>query len=651
MVDTSVVSASMPVLSRSRRALVGVVVAAALALVVASTPAAAVPLEVRFSRPGYDYAPSILWDGSQWVMYHCGVGTGPEGYSSDEIYRSVSSDGLSWSDTTPVLLPGAAGSWDDRHVCDPSVLDHVSVAGATWAMWYTGKGGRGAADDVAAGPDRIGLAVSNDGIHWTKHPVPVLDCGTDAVPGCLQPSVVQTPDGFVMVSTDISCGNATCRLNRISSSPDGTRWSSGGWFTLPETAVGPDIMRGDDGTWYLAVGGNTRCDRAPDGEVASQVAVYSTAKLGDPVTLLGCEAWDDLGSQRGFFAPEVGFFRDGHGGLLPRTSALWVGFGFSYNQLHDPTEDIHGFEVDIPARPTVSRIAGPDRVATVAAISAATYLRARTALIARGDVFADALAAAPLASKLGGPILLSGGDRLPLTTIEELQRLGTRQVVLLGGESALGPQVETDAGKMGLDVRRVGGIDRFDTAARIAAEVGGSDVFVAGNWPDAIAASALAARIGAPILLTDPNQLPGPTADALRARPGVTATITGGTAVVSDQVATAMSATGVVVRRVAGGDRFNTSRGIADLEPAARTTVAAWLGTGNDWADVLVASAGAAAIGAPILLLDPGGLGRAPPVAEWLAAHRADLRSVRVVGGPNAIPDPLLDDLRDWLGA
>lgn len=96
---------------------------------------------------------------------------------------------------------------------------------------------------------------------------------------------------------------------------------------------------------------------------------------------------------------------------------------------------------------------------------------------------------------------------------------------------------------MGLEVGRIAGGDRYETAARIAAELPPTgEVFVVEGhnadprrgWPDALSASSLAASLRAPILLTARDVLPGPTADALDA--GTDATIVGGPVSVSPAV-------------------------------------------------------------------------------------------------------------------
>jgi hypothetical protein len=77
---------------------------------------------------------------------------------------------IDWTKDTlnnPVLPVGTSGSWDDTWAYQPSVL----IDGSMYHMWYSGSNGTGFDWSV-------GYASSSDGgIHWTKHPNPVVPVG------------------------------------------------------------------------------------------------------------------------------------------------------------------------------------------------------------------------------------------------------------------------------------------------------------------------------------------------------------------------------------------------------------------------------------------------------------------------------------------
>ena len=63
------------------------------------------------------------------------------------------------------------------------------------------------------------------------------------------------------------------------------------------------------------------------------------------------------------------------------------------------------------------------------------------ALVATGEDFPDALAGGADGALKGGPVLLVAKDSIPEATVAELRRLKPKQVIVLGGESAVSEKV------------------------------------------------------------------------------------------------------------------------------------------------------------------------------------------------------------------
>ena len=84
---------------------------------------------------------------------------------------------------------------------------------------------------------------------------------------------------------------------------------------------------------------------------------------------------------------------------------------------------------------SVVRQFGIDRYATAVAISAANHPAntAEVVYIATGRSFPDALAAAPIAGRRRGPVLLVAPTSLPASVASELRRLSPNQIVIVGG--------------------------------------------------------------------------------------------------------------------------------------------------------------------------------------------------------------------------
>ncbi len=91
----------------------------------------------------------------------------------------------------------------------------------------------------------------------------------------------------------------------------------------------------------------------------------------------------------------------------------------------------------------VTRLAGPDRYATAAAVAQHAFPTAPAVLIASGQDFADALAAGPVALVDGGPVLLVTPDQIPAPTDAELRRLVPQLITIAGGTAAVSDSVQT----------------------------------------------------------------------------------------------------------------------------------------------------------------------------------------------------------------
>jgi cell wall-associated NlpC family hydrolase len=100
----------------------------------------------------------------------------------------------------------------------------------------------------------------------------------------------------------------------------------------------------------------------------------------------------------------------------------------------------------IPAR--VDRIAGGDRFATAAALSAIAFPQgAPVAYVATSADYPDALSAAASAAR-NGPVLLTSLWNAPASTVAELQRLGVHRIVVVGGTFVITDAVMQQLGQV-----------------------------------------------------------------------------------------------------------------------------------------------------------------------------------------------------------
>lgn len=198
----------------------------------------------------------------------------------------------------------------------------------------------------------------------------------------------------------------------------------------------------------------------------------------------------------------------------------------------------------------VTRRSGPDRYATAAALSAATFpANVPVAYIGTGEGFADALSGASAAAHLGGPLLLVRPGEIPDVVAAELRRLAPARITVLGGHGAVSEAVQQQLGDYTAGaVERRHGPDRYTTSAQVVADAFPSEVdtvYLASGaaFADALAAVPAAARGNAPLLLVAPDHLPDAIAAQLRRLNAGQAVILGGPAAISPDVMNAIEAT------------------------------------------------------------------------------------------------------------
>jgi putative cell wall-binding protein len=285
---------------------------------------------------------------------------------------------------------------------------------------------------------------------------------------------------------------------------------------------------------------------------------------------------------------------------------------------------------------SASRLGGPDRYATAAAVSGAFAPGVPVVYVATGSNFPDALATGPAAVQQKGPILLATRTTLPAATIAALQRLQPKRIVVLGSAGVVSEGVRaalqsyTTGG-----VTRLAGSDRYATAVEISkahfptAPV----VYMATgeNYPDALGGGVAAAIEGGPILLTKLNEIPQVTLDELNRLRPARIMILGSAAVMSDAVMNAARAFSPSVKRLAGPDRYATSVEISKSLFNATGTV--YIATGTTFPDGLAAAALAGSARGPLLLVN----GSTVPPLIINELRRLDPRRIVIIGGPGAI--------------
>jgi lactocepin len=157
-------------------------------------------------------------------------------------------------------------------------------------------------------------------------------------------------------------------------------------------------------------------------------------------------------------------------------------------------------------------------------------------------------------------------------------------------------------------VTRISGSDRYATSVEVSKSGWSSASVVVlargDHYADALAGVPLAYRLGAPILLVEPNRLPSVTRQELVRLGASQVIILGGTGAVSTGVANSLKNMGLEVERIAGdSDRFDTAAKIA-ARVAPYGVNAVVVANGRNFPDALAAAPYAAVAGYPILLVE-----------------------------------------------
>lgn len=297
-------------------------------------------------------------------------------------------------------------------------------------------------------------------------------------------------------------------------------------------------------------------------------------------------------------------------------------------------EDIKKEPVIPPARTVqVNRYSGSDRYQTALSLAKFYKNKPEKVVIASGQIFADALFAGPLASYFNSPMYLSPKASLPVNLLDELKAQEAKVAYLVGGEAALSKSIEEELVAGGIEIVRLAGINRYETAEKVANYInelkGVEDVPTrviasAQSFPDALAAV--------------------PYANGLaRTKPIIFSPIVANDSIVIGGTSQIPSLEGET--RVAGDNRYTTSIEIAkkysSLEgPIERVVIV----SGENYPDSLAAGPWTDLVKGPILLTGAKKLD--PAVASYLKGL-TNLKTIDIVGGVNTISPEVEKELVD----
>jgi len=300
----------------------------------------------------------------------------------------------------------------------------------------------------------------------------------------------------------------------------------------------------------------------------------------------------------------------------------------------------------------VVRVSGTDRFKTNAElVNRLRPYEASDVFVASGYSFPDALAASPIAAQLGTPVLLTKPNALQGVSIDVLKYASPSEAFMVGGSSVVGSGVRDQLRNLVGMVDRISGTNRYKTAVALSQfefTIGASTVYVVSgdNFPDALAAGAVAGRDSNPILLTrSTGHLNSDTAAEIRRLDPDNVVILGGDKAVSSTAQRDLEQ--IVgkrnVSRVNGANRYETALKLSASEYRPSTTDTVYLASGENFPDALAGGVEAAILRGPMLLT------KGSRLSDGVADEIIRLKPDRVVtlGGTGAVSTTAQDQVRD----
>ena len=306
------------------------------------------------------------------------------------------------------------------------------------------------------------------------------------------------------------------------------------------------------------------------------------------------------------------------------------------------------------------RIEGNDRIETSVETSEDLYPNGTNAVVvANAERYTDVLTADPFAIQEKASALLTYQYEIPEKTLKEIERLGAKKIYISGGYDAVSKKVVDELAAKGYEIFRFDGVDRYDTARKIAIKIrekgntNAAELASGEDFPDALCMTPLAVKDQAPILLTKKDSIPKYTKQALAEWDIENIKIGGLEKAVSLEVEKQLKSGFEIeknnkkdsnvydgakaVKRIGGEDRYETSAKLAkESYPESKLGVYA---TGEDFPDALIAGNYAGTKEAPVLLVKCDSLPE--PIEKY--TKESKIKKATIIGGVNAVSDKVFN--------
>ena len=316
---------------------------------------------------------------------------------------------------------------------------------------------------------------------------------------------------------------------------------------------------------------------------------------------------------------------------------------------------------DLKGSQKLVELYGSDRYETMTEIAQEAFGVSGSvyAVLASGSNFPDALAAAALAGVLDAPVILVSDSTIS-DALEELEELGVTDVYIAGGTSTVSSSIESKLTAAGIQVERLWGETRQETAIEIANEVlelSGSDasdtcLIASGtSFPDALCGSPYSYWSSSPIYLTEKDgSLSDEVLSAIKEGGYSNIIVLGGTSSVSEEAFSALEEiSGVSVTRLGGLTRYETSELIAEWSVSQGMSYDGLaVATGRSFPDSLTGAALCGKNGS-VLLLSASTVSGSSVLFDVLSENSDEISYVYILGGKSSVSSSIRTEIRSVL--
>lgn len=236
-----------------------------------------------------------------------------------------------------------------------------------------------------------------------------------------------------------------------------------------------------------------------------------------------------------------------------------------YKSINELLDGASGVEVDYSKLP-LKISSTKSRIDTSVKVSKNTFARANDVVLVGENSLPDSLVSSSLAGHLNAPILLSSKDSVDEDMLREIERLHAKNIHIVSGNDHISKSVIATLKEKGYSLIDYSGKNRYETAKKISNSIGSKNDFIVAsgeNMADIPSISPYAFDNKTPIVLISRE---GNISSGIeKISKGDRVIVAGGEMTISKSVYDKLKSKNVDVKRIAGQNRFKTSKAIVDI--------------------------------------------------------------------------------------